>query len=83
MCGVEKRLPGACVRQPRPVCVHILLKDVGCHGCVSKRSVRFGSGYSEMSGANDSKAVLSCERPEERSAFACLLPPGSGDGQPE
>ena len=27
---------------------------------VSKRSVRFGSGCSEMSGAKDSKAVLSC-----------------------
>ena len=38
---------------------------------VSKRSVRFGSGCSEMSGAEDSKAVLSW--PEERSAFACLF----------
>ena len=50
---------------------------------VSKRSVGFGSGYSEMSGAKESKAVLSCERPEERSAFACFLPPGSGKGTPE
>ena len=39
---------------------------------VSKRFVRFGSGCSEMSGTKDSKAVLSCEWPEERSAFACL-----------
>ena len=45
---------------------------------VSKRSVKFGSGCSEMSvahrlecsGAKDSKAVLSCERAEERSASA-------------
>ena len=40
---------------------------------VSKRSVRFGSGCSEISGAKDSKAVLSCEWPEERSAIACLF----------
>ena len=32
-----------------------------------------GSGCSELSGAKDSKAVLSCEWPEERSAFACLF----------
>ena len=40
---------------------------------VSKRSARFGSGCSEMSGAKDSKAVLSCDWPEERSAFAYLF----------
>ena len=43
-----------------------------------------------MSGAKDSKAVLSWEWPEEISAFFAFLPPGSdkgtpesGDGQPE
>ena len=39
MCGVEKRLPGACVWQPRPVCVRILLKYVGCHGYVCRRGL--------------------------------------------
>ena len=47
---------------------------------MSKRSVRLD--LVEMSGAKDSKAVLSWEWPEERSAFACLLPPGSGKGAP-
>ena len=51
---------------------------------VSKRSVRFGSGCSEMSGAKDSKAVLSCEWPEERSLLSlAFLPPGSGKSTPE
>ena len=45
---------------------------VACVEEVCKMSVRFGSGCSEMSGAKDSKAVLSCEWPEERSAFAAL-----------
>ena len=56
---------------------------MGSEMCIRDRSVRFGSGCFEMSGAKDSKAVLSCEWPEERSAFACLLPPGSGKGTPE
>ena len=51
--------------------------------CVTKRSVRFGSGCSEMSGAKDSKAVLSDEWPEERNAFARLFTGGSGKGTPE
>ena len=50
---------------------------------VSKRSVRFGSGCSEMSGAKDSRAVLSCEMALGRSAFAAFLPPESGKGTPE
>ena len=50
---------------------------------MSKRSVRFGSGSSEMSGAKESKAVLSCEWPEERSALLAFLPSGSGKGTPE
>ena len=50
---------------------------------MSKRSVRFGSGCSEMSGAKDSKAVLSDEWPEERNAFARLFTGGSGKGTPE
>ena len=63
------------------MCVRILLRDVGCHGYVS---VRFGSGCSEMSGAKDSKAVLSCEWTEERSLLLlAFLPPGSGKGTPE
>ena len=53
------------------MCVGVLLKDVGCHGCVS---VRFGSGCSAMSGAKDSKAVL---------AVLAFLPPGSGKGTSE
>ena len=68
------------------VCIIIVRVTTPCRVCwylverrwlpwwrVSKRSVRFGSGYSEMSGAKDSKAVLSCEWPEERPAFACLF----------
>ena len=66
------------------LCIIIVRVTTTCHVCwylaerrwlpwlrVSKRSVRLGSGCSEMSGAKDSKAVLSCEWPEERSAFAC------------
>ena len=49
----------------------------------SKRSVRFGFGCSEMSEAKDSKAVLSCERPEEDLLSLAFLPPGSGKGTPE
>ena len=50
----------------------------------SKRSVRSGSGCSEMSVAKDSKAVLSCYWPEDRSLLSlAFLPPGSGRGTPE
>ena len=46
--------------------------------------VRFGSGCSEMSGAKDSKAGLSCEWPEETSLLSlAFLPPGSCKGTPE
>ena len=42
------------------------------------------SACSEMSGAKDSKAVLSCEWPEGRSLLSlAFLPPGSGKGTPE
>ena len=42
------------------------------------------SGCSEMSGAKDSKAVLSCEWPEERPLLSlAFLSPGSGKGTPE
>ena len=45
---------------------------------------KIGSGCSEMSGAKDSKAVLSCEWTEERSLLLlAFLPPGSGKGTPE
>ena len=51
---------------------------------VSKKSIGFGSACSEMSGAKDSKAVLSCEWPEERSLLSlAFLPPGSGEGKPD
>ena len=50
---------------------------------VSKRSVRFGSGCSEMSGVKDSKAVLSCEWPRKDLLSLAFLPPGSGKGTPE
>ena len=45
---------------------------------------KIGSCCSEMSGAKGSKAVLSCEWPEERSLLSpAFLPPGSSKGTPE
>ena len=69
------RVVCACVRvtTTRRVCWYLAERRWLPWLRVSKRFVRFGSGCSEMSGAKDSKAVLSCECPEERPAFACLF----------
>ena len=58
---------------PRAVCWYVTERRWLPWLRVSKRSGRFASGCSEKSDAKDSKAVLSCERPEERSAFAYLF----------
>ena len=40
-------------------------------------------GCSEISGAKDSKAVLSCDGPRKDLLSLAFLPPGSGKGMPE